>query len=136
MSLVTAIAALNAVVAGLDGIGRVYADPPESINEPPCAIVYMESGTYIDSPAGGHGMHVLIVEIYEKRTILQQAVNAAKPWPDKLRAALRANLTLSSTVSHVGDGQMFFSYRAGPMPYNEITHYGIRFRIPVKVNYV
>jgi hypothetical protein len=136
MSLETAIARLNVVVGALAGLRRCYADPPESISEFPCGMTYIESGTYTDSAAGGYGIHTLIVDIYESRTVMQQAVNAAKPWPDKMRTALRADLTLAATVSHVGDAQMFFRYRAGPMLYNDITHYGVRFWIPVKVNYV
>lgn len=135
MSLTTAIAGLRTAVATVTGLTRVYDDPPESISEFPCAMVYVESGVYTDTPAGGYGMHTLIVDIYESRTVLPQAVNNAKQWPDKLRTVILTDRTLGGTVSHIGDAVQFFSYRALPLPYNDNVHYGMRFRVPVKVNY-
>lgn len=129
-----AINALNTVVAAISGIRRTYVDPPESISEFPSAMTYIDSGVYMAGPAQ-HGNHILILDIYEARQVLAQAVDSAKQWPDKVRTALTANLTLNDTVSHVGDATQFFRYRAMPMPYNDQIHYGVRFWIPAKVNY-
>jgi hypothetical protein len=138
MSAEAAINALNVIAATLPGIKRVYADPPESISEFPCAMTYIESGFY-DTAAGWRGTHTLILDIYESRTVIQQAIDAAKSWPDKVRVALKAkhdgDNTWGGAISHVGDGQMFFRYRAGPMLYNDIQHYGVRFWVIVKENY-
>lgn len=134
MEVESAVDALNIVAAALSGMRRNYADPPESISEFPCSMAYIDSGVYIAGPAQ-HGNHILILDIYEARQVLAQAVDSAKQWPDKVRTALTANLTLNDTVSHVGDATQFFRYRAQPMPYNDAIHYGVRFWIPVKVNY-
>lgn len=130
-----AIDALNSVVSGIAGLRRVYADPPESINEFPCAMTYIGEGFYSGGGDVTYGLHTFILDIYESRQVLPQAVDSAKQWPDKVLAALRANKDLSNTVSHVGGRDQFFSYRAQPMEYNANIHYGVRFRIPVKVNY-
>lgn len=135
MTIEAAINALNTVVADIDGLRRVYVDPPESINEFPCAITYIGEGTYSGGGDVTIGLHTLILDIYEKRTILPQAVDQAKQWPDKVLAALRASLDLTETVSHVGNRDYFVRYRAQPMQYNDTTYYGVRFWIPVKLNY-
>lgn len=134
MNVETAINALNSVVAGIAGIKRTYADPPESVSEFPSAMTYIGEGIYLDGPAS-HGIHTLILDIYESRQVLAQAVDSAKQWPEKVYTALSANDTLNSTVSHVGGRDFFIRYRAQPMEYNANIHYGVRFWIPVKVNY-
>lgn len=134
MTLEAAVDALVTLAGTLDGLDRMYADPPASISEFPCGMAYIESGEYIAGPSA-HGNHSLVLVIYESNTVTPQAIDRAKRWPDLVRVLLRDNLTLSGTASHVGNKDRFFSYRAGPMPYNDILHYGVRFTIPVKVNY-
>lgn len=134
MSLETAVDALVTLAGTLTGLTRMYADPPPSISEFPCGMAYIESGEYIAGPSA-HGNHNLVLVIYESNTVTPQAIDRAKRWPDLVRTLLTANLTLSGTASHVGNKDRLFSYRAGPMPYNDILHYGVRFVIPVKVNY-
>jgi len=134
MGIEAAVNALNVKAGALAGMKRNYANPPESINEFPSSMAYIESGTYIDGPAAV-GLHVLILDIYEARQVLAQAVDSAKQWPDKVRTMLASDRQLAGTVSHVGDATQMFRYRAQPMQYNDQVHYGVRFWIPVKVNY-
>lgn len=140
MTIEAATNALNTVVADIAGLRRVYTDPPESISEFPCAMTYIGEGTYSGGGDVTYGIHTLILDIYEARQVLPQAVNSAKQWPDKVLAMLRSevapgNTTLDGTVTAIGDGRQFFRYRAQPMEYNANIHYGVRFWIPVKINY-
>ena len=131
MSLDAAIDGLRAVVETMPGLTRVYTDPPESLNEFPCAFVVSDSGEMSDSGAGGYSLHTLVVEIFHGRTVLAQAVDGAKVWPDRVFAAIRADPTLGGSVSHV---RWPVTYRAGALGYNSMTHYGMRFNVTVKVN--
>lgn len=131
MSLDAAIDGLRAAVATMTGLTRVYTDPPESLNEFPCAFVVADSGEMSDSGAGGYSLHTLAVEVFHSRTVIAQAVDGAKAWPDRMFAALRADPRLGGSVSHV---RWPMTWQAGALTYNGITHYGMRFRITVKVN--
>lgn len=131
MSLDAAIDGLRAAVATMTGLTRVYTDPPESLNEFPCAFVVADSGEMSDSGAGGYSLHTLAVEVFHGRTVIAQAVDGAKVWPDRMFAALRADPRLGGSVSHV---RWPMTWQAGALTYNGITHYGMRFRITVKVN--
>jgi hypothetical protein len=131
MSLDAAIDGLRAAVATMTGLTRVYTDPPESLNEFPCAFVVADSGEMSDSGAGGYSLHTLAVEVFHSRTVIAQAVDGAKVWPDRMFAALRADPRLGGSVSHV---RWPMTWQAGALTYNGITHYGMRFRITVKVN--
>lgn len=131
MSLDAAIDGLRAVVTGLAGMKRVYADPPESISEFPSAIVYVSGGELNATASGGHNLHTLVVTIFHARQVLAQAVDASKVWPDLVYAALKADMTLGGTVSHVN---WPVTYKALPLEYNGVVHYGMRFEVPVKIN--
>jgi len=131
MSLDAAIDGLRAAVEGMTGLVRVYTDPPESLNEFPCAFVVADSGEMTDTSAGGYSLHTLVVEIFHSRTVLAQAVDGAKVWPDRMFAALRADQRLGGAVSHV---RWPVTYKAGALGYNGGTHYGMRFSVTVKVN--
>lgn len=134
MTLEAAVNAMVVAVRTLDGLKKMYDNPPESLSEFPCGIAYIDSGEYIAGPVS-HGNHIITVDIYESRSILPQSVDRAKGWPDKMRTLLAANLTLTGAASHIGSANRFFSYRAMPMQYNDMLYYGVRFQIPVKVNY-
>lgn len=131
MSLDAAIDGLRAVVATLAGMKRVYADPPESISEFPSAIVYVSGGELNATASGGHNLHTLVIEIYHARQVLAQAVDSAKVWPDRVYAALKADMTLGGSVSHVN---WPVTYKASGLRYNEVLHYGMRFEVQVKIN--
>jgi hypothetical protein len=131
MSLDAAIDGLHTAVASMAGLTRVYTDPPASLSEFPCAFVVASNGEMSDSGAGGYSLHTIAVEIYQSPNITAQAVDGAKVWPDRMFAALKAAPTLGGAVSHV---RWPITYRALGLVYNNVTHYGMRFEITVKVN--
>jgi len=126
MSLDTVIDTLRTHVAHLTGLTRVYDDPPESMSEFPCAIVYPYRGNYEANASGGRSFHTLIVEIHQSRQVLPQAMDAAKVWPDRLFAELKA-----ATDLHI---VWPFNYTAAGLQYATEVHYGVRFEVQVKVN--
>jgi hypothetical protein len=126
MSLDTVIDNLRTHMANLTGLARVYTDPPDSMQEFPCAIVNAARGSYELNAAGGRAFHTVVVDIHHNRQILPQAVDEAKVWPDRVYAELAAatDLYINGPIT----------YRAGGMQYNNETHYGVRFEVPCKVN--
>ena len=132
MSVANAINGLNTIMRTVSGL-KVYADPPESINQFPSCITYVQSGTMEDNASGGTSLHTLICEIYVARQLLPQAVDAAKVWPDTVFAALKtADVAWSGAIAHFVS---LMRHRAGPMLYggSESLLYGAQFTITVKV---
>ena len=130
MSLDAAIGGVRAAVATMAGLTRVYDDPPGSLSEFPCAFVVAASGEMSDSGAGGLAFHTIAIEIYQAPNITAQAIDDAKAWPDRVFAALRTDPTLGGTVTHI---RWPVTYRALGLQYNNVTHYGMRFDVTVKV---
>lgn len=126
MSLDAVIDAMRVHVGNLTGLKRVYDDPPESLNEFPCANVYAGRGTMEANAAGGRSFHTVIIDVYESRTVLAEAMDRAKVWPDRMFAELKG-----ATDLHI---VWPMNYRAAAIEYNAITHYGVRFEVQVKVN--
>ncbi|MBK8772594.1 MAG: hypothetical protein IPM06_19515 [Rhizobiales bacterium] len=126
MSLDATIDKIRVHVAGLTGLARVYSDPPDSMQEFPCAIVIANRGAYELSAAGGRAFHVIVVEIHSARQVLPQAVDEAKVWPDRMYTKLAAATDLDI------NGQI--TYRAGGIQYGNDVHYAVRFEVPCKVN--
>lgn len=128
MTLATVVDGLVTTLGGMTGIVRAYADPPESLSEFPCLIAYAGSGTSEVISAGvGKNLHTVIVEIHHSRTVIQEAIDQAKVWPDRVLAALyTAQKTNTLTVVWP------FFYESIPLGYNQEVHYGVRFRIPIK----
>lgn len=127
MTVATVIAAAVTHVDNVAGILRVYSDPPDSLNEFPCAVVYARDGRMGERMGKGvcdHRDTVIIVEVYHARQVLPQAVNASKAWPDLLMAELLTSSTLNILYP--------INWRAGPLQYNDNTHFGIRFEITVR----
>ena len=122
----TVISTVRAHVAALTGIVRVYDDPPESLSEYPCAIVYGFRGNYEDNAAGGRSFHTVVIEIHHSRQVLPEAADAAKVWPDRMFARLKA-----ATDLHI---VWPMAYQLGSIGYANETHYGVRFELQVKVN--
>lgn len=131
MSLDTAIDGLRTTLSAMAGLKRTYADPPESINEFPALIVYVQRGEMHFSAAGGHSLHTLIAEVYHARQVLPEAADAAKVWPDLAYAILKADQTLGGAVSHIVGP---LTYQMLPLQYNALIHFGVRFTVTVKVN--
>lgn len=137
MSLDAAISGLRTRLATMTGLKHVYPDPPESINEWPSLIVYSKDGVMYYTASGGYSLHTLVADVFLSRQFLPESVNAAKPWPDRAFAALKADQTLGGAVSHVvwdTAGGVGLRYQTMPMQYNQQLHFGVRFTITVKVN--
>jgi hypothetical protein len=71
----------------------------------------------------------LRVAVYLARTVLPDAVDAAKAWPYKIFDALRAEQTLGGTVQAV---VWPLRYRMGPLVYGSETHFGVTADVVVK----
>lgn len=131
MSLAAAITSLVTIAGNISGVKKAYSDPPESISQFPAAIVYAGRGTLegISSGLSRH-LHTIRIDILSSRQTLPQAIAEAKTWPDALMSGLRADETLGSAVSAIN---WPVNYEALAMPYNNLTHYGIRFDVTVKI---
>ena len=102
MGLEAAIDGLRTAASGMAGLARTYDDPPESLSEFPACVVYARSGEMTAVSAGfGKDLHTLVVEVYESREMLAEAVDRAKVWPDRLKAAIVADETLGGSVEAV-----------------------------------
>jgi len=130
MSLDAAITGVRTAVETISGLTRVYDDPPASLNEFPCAFVVAANGEMSDTGAGGLALHTIAIEIYQSPNITAQAVDGAKVWPDRVFAALRTDQTLGGSVAHI---RWPITYQAVGLQYNNVTHYGMRFNVTVKV---
>jgi len=132
MSLATTITALRTVIDTIPNL-RVYADPPESINEFPSAIVYSLDGVYqLGSADHNRTYHTLIVDIYHARQMLPQAIDSAKAWPDLVYGVIRDALTAGTLDVVATGGRAEINYRTMSLPYGEIVHFGVRFTIRLK----
>ena len=127
----TLITNLGAIVATIPQIKRVYADPPDSISEFPCAMIYTVGG---DMEAQGVGhfrvFHNLELDIYSNMNVTAEAIAEARIWPGLLFPLLAADMTLSAAAAST-DGVI--SYVSGPMPYGTDMHYGVKFSIRYKM---
>lgn len=130
MSLPTIIANLRTTLAGIDGLVRVYDDPPESINEFPSAIVWSGNGELnIVSDGLARDFHTILIQIYQSRQILPDAMDAVKVWPERVRAAIHADHTIGGSVAHYVQP---IRYRCGPLRYGNTEHFGVSFELQVK----
>lgn len=131
MSLTSAITSLVTIAGNISGVKKAYSDPPESISQFPAAIVYAGRGT-LGGVSGGlsKNLHTIRIDILSSRQNLPQAVSEAKTWPDALMVGLRANETLGVSGAAI---VWPVNYEAIAMPYNNLTHYGIRFEVTVKI---
>ncbi len=131
MSLTAAITALATVAGGVSGVVRAYSDPPESISEFPAALVYVDSGTLEGVSSGlSRNLHTIRIDILSSRQQLPQAVSEARVWPDSVLFRLRADETLGGAISGI---VWPVRYTALALQYNNLTHYGLRFEVPVKI---
>lgn len=137
MSLDAAIDGLRTRLGTMTGLVRTYPDPPESINEFPSLIVYSREGVMYYTASGGYSLHTLVADVYLARQYLPEVIDAAKPWPDRAFAALKADQTLGGAVSHVvwdTTGGQGLRYQTMPLQYNQQQCFGVRFTVTVKVN--
>ena len=131
MGLEAAIDGLRTAASTMADLARTYTDPPESISEFPAVIAYSRDGQMEAQSAGlDKALHTIVVEVHESRQVLPDAVDRAKRWPDRFMAALRADETLGGSVTAI---VWPVTYRSGPLVYGKETHYGVQFRVTVKV---
>ncbi len=131
MSLTAACTQISRMLGTLTEIRRVYGDPPESLNEFPCAIVYPSSGEMSVLSAGlNKSLHMVTIDIVQARQSLPVAVDLAKGWPEKVFALFAADLQLSGTVDAI---VWPLTYRVLPMRYGVDVLFGVRFELKLKV---
>lgn len=135
MALSDAISSMVTILGAMSGIQRAYTNPPESIDEFPALLVYAGPSEMEFMPGGYKAIHTIIVEVRHSRQVLPAAVDAAKVWPDRLMAAIRTEM--GSAGTQFGG---YVTAIAGPITatpgaygYNQETHYGVRFEVPIKV---
>lgn len=131
MTLATVIDGVVATLGAMTGIERAYADPPESIAQFPALLAFAGNGEMTVVSGGlGKSLHTIVVEIHHSRTIIQEAIDAAKVWPDRVLQALYDDQAAPSSA--LGGVVWPVLYEAAPLAYNQETHYGVRFRITIK----
>lgn len=132
MSLDATIDTVRTVIDTIAGL-HVYPDPPESINQFPSAIVYSRNGTMQFGSSGlTRNYHMLAVDIYHARQLLPQAIDSAKVWPDLVYAAISTAIAAGTIDVVSTNGRAEVDYITGPLRYNTIEHFGVRFTIRVK----
>ena len=133
MALASVIDEYVAAFGAMTGITKCYSDPPEAMTEFPCAIVYVSSG---EMSVGGHGaesFHVINLEIHHSRQVLQDAVDSAKVWPERVLYTLHTNMVADQFGGYVAAIRYPLTYEALALTYAAEVHYGMRFRIDTKL---
>lgn len=132
MTLDGAIDGLRATLSAMSGLSRTYDDPPESINQFPSLIVYPRDGEMsVVSSGFGRSIHTIWADVVIGRQYMPQAIDSAKPYPDRAFALLRADTTLGGTVEHI---VWPIRHRIVPVQYNDILHLVCRIEVRVKIN--
>lgn len=130
MTIATAVAGLNTALDTIAGL-TVHSDPPEFLTAFPCSLCYLESGEMsVVSDGLDMGLHVLAVDIVLGENDLPTVVNGAKSWPEAVLAVLKASPTLGGTISHI---VYPVRYQVGALEYGVSEHYGVHFRITIKM---
>lgn len=126
------ITQVNVVMAAMTGIERWFDDPPESISQFPSGMAFATSGELSAVSAGlSKSLHVLTLQVHHARTVSQDAINAAKVWPDRVLAVLAAN----PSVNGAADAVVWpIRYQALPLQYANELHYGVQFTVTFKVH--
>ena len=130
MSLQTIITNTRTMLGTVSGLVRIYADPPESINEFPSAIVWASRGELHSASDGfARNFHTIMIQVYHNRQVLPEAIDAAKVWPGLVHTAITADPTLGGAVMHV---TYPIRYSCQPLRYGDREHYGVSFEMTVK----
>lgn len=96
-----AIARIQAIVRGLDGVQEAPEYAPESVNQYPFGIAYYEAGETTLMGGWRKGLHTLAVNIFVARQLLPASLRQAMPFYERFMAAIEADPTLGGTVSTV-----------------------------------
>lgn len=131
MSVEEAIGKIQAHWLAVTGIKEAPAAPPESLSNYPFVITYERSGSF-ESHAASFGDELVTIrsEVHVGGTLLAMTIVKAMAFRDLFLKRLRADPTLSGTVSTIND----ISWVFGQLTYAGIDDIGYRFEIGVKVH--
>lgn len=123
---------LLAVLAGVSGIAKAYADAPETMGEFPCVFsVPLRSESYLKSDAIQSDV-TLKAEVHIARGILPEADKKAKPLFNGIEDAIWADSMLAGTVATVNRVRIeYVVFKVGPE-----EHAGLRVEVEIKMRRV
>jgi hypothetical protein len=96
-----AIARIQAIVRGLDGVQEAPEYAPESVNQFPFGLAYYRQGDTTLMNGYRKGLHTLAVNIFVARQLLPSSLRQAMPFYERFMAAIEDDPTLGGTVSTV-----------------------------------
>ena len=116
MALRDVITNLQSKAAALSGMKEAPTDPPESINQFPFALTYVQNGSWTPESAGfSHALISLVTEIHIARNVLPLDIQKALPFFEPFLRAILNDLSLGSTVDTIG----LIEFSFGGMTYGE-----------------
>ena len=130
MALADVIDQYVTAFGNMTGIVKCYADPPDSMSQFPCAMVYVQSGEMNATAGGSISIHTIVLEVHHSQNVLPKAVDEAKVWPERVMSALYNGGTFGGYVTAV---RWPITYEVLGLSFGGELHYGMRFSIPTKV---
>lgn len=127
-TLQSALEEIMRIVAGVPGIQKAPALPPESLGVFPYAVGYPGSGELDNAPPDVMtGLHDVVLEVHVARKDLPADAARVLPYADAVPAALY----LALRDGHFRSLQTFrtITYQFGGMAYNGIQTLGYRFTL-------
>lgn len=126
-----AIARIQRLAAGLDGVREAPEYAPEAMNQFPFAVTYYRQGSTEAQSGWRKALHTVYCEIHVARQNLPSALRLAMPFYERLVAALEADPRLGGTVDAI---VWPVSHTFGWMEYGSADnkHIGWRFEITFK----
>ena len=96
-----AIARIQAIVRGLDGVREAPEYAPENVNQFPFGLSYYKTGDTTLMNGYRKGLHTVVCDIFVARQLLPSSIRQAMPFYERFMAALEADPTLGGTVSTI-----------------------------------
>jgi hypothetical protein len=132
MAISSVIAALQVMAGTAIGKSGLPTHPPESINQLPFAITYLDHGDWVTQTAGmKKGLHTFVTELHYARMILPKDIAACIDIGETFANQVLGDPKLSATVDTVV-GAIRYRYVTFN-PDKEDQHIGWRFEIDVKI---
>jgi len=129
-----AIAEVQRLIGGLDGIRGAPVEPPESINQFPFAVAYLGGGTWASAGNWKRGLHTVVIELHINRADLPRDIRAALRYSENVPDILMSNPTLAGTVDHIlTTPDTPLAYEFGAMEWGTVKTVGYRWRLTVKM---
>jgi len=109
-------------------------DPPGAAVQFPFAAVFPERGESLRQTDERRDLHTVALEVHWAYKDMPRQVGDAKDRLDDILNMLWYDLTLNSTVDHIGrgDGSPGITYEFGPMSWGSIQTLGFIFHITFK----